>query len=334
MEQGRYAEAETMHQRVLAIREQELGPSRRWLHRSTDLARGIANSGRYAEAEALYKRALAIEEKAVGASHPNVAATAQQSGAGSIAAKPLWGSGAIAQRVLAIREQALGAAHPEVAFTLDDLAILHAALGNIAAALRVFPPGTAAIIAHAASEAAQRRPDRRRRGGLVEQRAHLFSSSHRSISRSLRAAACEPEAALGREGFETAQWATQSAAAAALHQMATRVASGGGALAALVREIQDITGFARVLDEKLLASLANPHGHHDRAPLEVLRQQAERIEGRLAALTAQIEKEFPDYAVLANPSSAQGRRRCRACFPPMRRCCSGSPARRKATCSR
>jgi CHAT domain-containing protein len=169
----------------------------------------------------------------------------------------------------------------------------------MAAALAYSRRVSAAIVAHAASEARNLRPDERR-GGLVEQRAQYF---HRHIAHLALAArgGTEPDAVLGREGFEIAQWATNSAAAAALHQMAARVASGSGELAAAVREIQDVTGFARVLDRKLLASLANPHGHHDRAPIEILRQQMGRVESRIAALSAQIEKEFPEYAVLAAP---------------------------------
>ena len=72
--QGKYAEAEPLHKRALAIREKALG------HQHPAVAVSLNNlgllyyvDGRYAEAEPLYERALAILEKALGAEHPHVA---------------------------------------------------------------------------------------------------------------------------------------------------------------------------------------------------------------------------------------------------------------------
>ena len=83
--------------------------------------------------------------------------------------------------------------------------------------------------------------------------------------------------------------------------MAARLASGGGALAALVRETQDLAGFARVLDRsswhpwrtRKVAAMAN------RSRSCASRSSASKR--RLAALSARLEKEFPDYAALASP---------------------------------
>ena len=79
--QGRYAEAEPLYKRALAIREKALGPD----HPDVgDLAEQpgalYTTQGRYAEAEPLYKRALAIREKALGPDHPDVGTVAQQPG--------------------------------------------------------------------------------------------------------------------------------------------------------------------------------------------------------------------------------------------------------------
>ena len=59
--QGKYAEAEPLYQRALAIREKALGPEH------PDVANSLNNlavlyraQGKYAEAEPLYQRALAI----------------------------------------------------------------------------------------------------------------------------------------------------------------------------------------------------------------------------------------------------------------------------------
>ena len=74
-DQHRYAEAEPLFKRVLAIEEKAEGP------RSPDgliiILNGLAQvynaQGRYAEAEPLLKRALAIREKDLNPQHPRVA---------------------------------------------------------------------------------------------------------------------------------------------------------------------------------------------------------------------------------------------------------------------
>ncbi len=73
-DQGKYAEAEPLYRRALAIDEKALGPEHPDVGQSlNNLAEGYHSQGRYAEAEPLYKRALAIFEKALGPEHPDVA---------------------------------------------------------------------------------------------------------------------------------------------------------------------------------------------------------------------------------------------------------------------
>ena len=72
--QGRYAEAEPLYKRALAIREKALGPDHPDVALSlNNLAFLYDKQGRYADAEPLYKRSLAISEKALGPDHPDVA---------------------------------------------------------------------------------------------------------------------------------------------------------------------------------------------------------------------------------------------------------------------
>ena len=72
--QGRYAEAEPLLKRALAIKEKVLGSEHPSVATSLN---GVAvlyqAKGRCAEAEPLYRRALAIWEKALDPEHPNVA---------------------------------------------------------------------------------------------------------------------------------------------------------------------------------------------------------------------------------------------------------------------
>ncbi len=72
--QGRYAEAEPLYKRALAIQEKALGPDHPSVAKSlNNLAELYRAQGRYEEAELRYKRALAIMEKALGPEHPDVA---------------------------------------------------------------------------------------------------------------------------------------------------------------------------------------------------------------------------------------------------------------------
>jgi tetratricopeptide (TPR) repeat protein len=128
--QAKYAEAEPLFKRSLAIKEKAFGPDHPQVALGlNNLALLYDNQGKYAEAEPLYKRALAIWEKALGSDHPSVA-TGLQSLAllyrtqGKYAeAEPLY------KWVLAIREKALGPDHPCVTdgLSLNNLADLYRA---------------------------------------------------------------------------------------------------------------------------------------------------------------------------------------------------------------
>ena len=72
--QGKYAEAEPLHKRALAIREKALGLEHPNLATSLNNLGGVyVAQGNYAEAEALLKSALAIAENALAPEHPDVA---------------------------------------------------------------------------------------------------------------------------------------------------------------------------------------------------------------------------------------------------------------------
>ena len=72
--QGKYAEAEPLYQRSLAIREKALGPEHPDVASSLNNLAGLYdNQGKHAEAEPLYQRALAIVEKALAPEHPDLA---------------------------------------------------------------------------------------------------------------------------------------------------------------------------------------------------------------------------------------------------------------------
>jgi tetratricopeptide (TPR) repeat protein len=111
---ARYAEAEPLYQRALAIGEQALGPAH------PDTAQSLNNlavlydaQGRYGEAEPLYQRALAIYEQALGPEHPRTA-TSLNNLAGLYDAQGRYGEAEpLLKRALAIDEQARGPEHPD-----------------------------------------------------------------------------------------------------------------------------------------------------------------------------------------------------------------------------
>ena len=131
--QGKYAEAEPLYERSLAILANALGPEHPAVAQSlNNLALLYHHQGKYAEAEPLYKRSLAISEKALGPEHPQVA-----TGLNNLAelyraqgryadAEPLY------ERALAIDEKALGSDHPGFATDLNNLALLYYGQGRYA----------------------------------------------------------------------------------------------------------------------------------------------------------------------------------------------------------
>jgi tetratricopeptide (TPR) repeat protein/CHAT domain-containing protein len=133
--QGRFAEAEPLYKRALALREKAFGPDHPEVGQAlNNLAELYRAQGRFAEAEPLYKRALAIDEKALGPNHPDVGTDLNNvallyDAQGRFAdAEPLF------KRALAIREKALGPYHPDVGQALNNLAEAYRVHGRYAEA--------------------------------------------------------------------------------------------------------------------------------------------------------------------------------------------------------
>ena len=131
-DQGRYAEAEPLYKRALAICEKALGPDHPDVGSSlNNLAALYRDQGRYAEAEPLFKRSLAIREKALGPDHPDVATSLNNLAAlyelqGRYAdAEPLY------KRSLGIYEKALGPDHPNTAMVAGHLGSFFKSEGRI-----------------------------------------------------------------------------------------------------------------------------------------------------------------------------------------------------------
>jgi CHAT domain-containing protein/Flp pilus assembly protein TadD len=298
--QGRSAELETYSKRALAIVTKTLGPN------NPDTAKvirklGVAYDaqGRYADADAQFKRALEIATKAFGPYHRFLANVLLSQGQLFEHQRRYDDAEQAYKRALAINEKARGPNHPETARTLNQLAALSIAQGKPANAIGYSRKATAAVLAHAnLGDSGGRQA--RDGDGLIEQRSGFFINHVASLAAGARESV-EPGSALGREAFEIAQWANQSAAAAAVQQLSPRFASGNDALAALVRQDQDLSAYRRDRDKALVETLAKPAGQSNPAQIDTIRRQIEDTERKLAATKARLEKEFPDYAALSNP---------------------------------
>ncbi len=133
--QGRYAEAEPLFKRALAINEKALGPEHPRVATSlNNLANLYRAQGKSAEAELLVKRSLAIWEKILPPDDLSVAPGLNLLGFLYSRQGKYAEAEAILKRSLAIREKTLGPEHPRFASTLSDLASLYYLQGNYAEA--------------------------------------------------------------------------------------------------------------------------------------------------------------------------------------------------------
>jgi tetratricopeptide (TPR) repeat protein len=260
----RYAEAEPLFRRSLAIREKALGLDHLDVAESlSDLAASYTAQRRYAEAEPLYKRSLAIREKALRSDHPDVAhslhnlvnlAYLYHVQGRYVEAEVLY------KRSLAIQERAFGPDHPGVARILNYQAIIRQAQGRFAEAELLYKRSIAifekalgtnhpdlakfldnlAILYRTQGLYSDALPIVQRTILLKEARKDVaFDVLYGSQLHSLIAPTQAVEAS-----FTVLQRSFSSAAGKAVSMLAARFAAGSDELAQLVRQDQDLTAEA------------------------------------------------------------------------------------------
>ena len=306
--ESKYTEAEGLLQRALAISQKTYGPD------NPDVAKIQQNLGfvylaedKPAEAESSFKRALATREKVFGPDSPDVAASLVALATvveKTLLQKPVPDGAferadGLYQRALAIETKAYGPDHPNVAVTKYNMAMLYASRDSTTTqALAYVREASAEKIAHMAEDIPGADPTASTAGGTVKP-SDVFRH-HLAILADIARTGIQPAPALGGEALEMAQWTDQSAAAAAVQQMAARFA-GGSALGTLVRERQDLGVAWQVQNKALTDAEAKPQAQQDRAAVDAARKQMADIDGKLAANATKLDKQFPDYAALANP---------------------------------
>lgn len=132
---AKYAEAITLAERALNIRERVVGPENTLVAQTlNNLAESYQAKGDYTKTEVYFQRALQIRETKLGREHPEVAqslsnlASLYRTQGAYAKAEPLY------QRALAIREKTLGPAHQDVAHSLNGLAVMYYGTGDYAKA--------------------------------------------------------------------------------------------------------------------------------------------------------------------------------------------------------
>jgi tetratricopeptide (TPR) repeat protein/CHAT domain-containing protein len=137
--QGKYADAEGLYKRALAIDEKVHGPSHSYVATTLKRLAGMCEAqAKYVEAEGLLKRALAIREKEFGPDHPDVAAILDDLAKVYDRQGKYTEAEGLLKRALAIFEKARGANHPDVAAILNNLANVYRAQGKYAEADGLF----------------------------------------------------------------------------------------------------------------------------------------------------------------------------------------------------
>jgi tetratricopeptide (TPR) repeat protein len=130
---GRYAEAEPLFRRALAIGEASNGPSHpNVATRLNNLAEMLRVTNRLAEAESLMRRALAIGEASNAPNHSAMALYLNNLGLVLMATNRFAEAEPLMRRALAIRDASYGPNHPNVANALYNLAELFRATNRLA----------------------------------------------------------------------------------------------------------------------------------------------------------------------------------------------------------
>jgi tetratricopeptide (TPR) repeat protein/DNA-binding XRE family transcriptional regulator len=141
-ERSRYAEAETLYQHALHIREQVLGPEHPEVATLLNyLAAIFYEQSKYAEVERLLQRVLRIREQALGTEHPDVARALNNLGELYRMQSKYAEAERLLQRAWHILEQALGPDHLSVANTLNTLGIIYAIQARYGEAERLLQRG-------------------------------------------------------------------------------------------------------------------------------------------------------------------------------------------------
>ena len=300
--QKRYEEAETLYKNAYSVLAEVHGPEH-WQVANESfflLAKLYHEQKRYDEAERLYKRVIVIFERTFG-EWGGTAEIRNHLAHLYLDQGRLAESEELYRQAQATNERFWGETHPLTADSLNGLTLVARAAGDPTRALSYARKTTAAL----RRTASLQRGSVSEAGRIMTARRNKFYRDHMGILAFASAQGAEDARSLAREAFEIGQLAHQSSAAAALEKTTLRFAGGQGSLADLVRESQDFSAYWRDRESALTAARSKPKGQADTRAIEAIRKQLTETEAKLSDVTRRLEREFPNYAELAQPRPLQ-----------------------------
>jgi CHAT domain-containing protein len=195
-------------------------------------------------------------------------------------------------------QQLVGAAHQRSARIRSYMARAYAAHGDTARALHEFRAAMPLLLARSPDV-----DDEATNSRLGDRRLVDTLTSYIGLLADIRGTPFERAAGIDAmaEAFRLADVARGRSVQRALNASAVRAAVANPALADLVRRKQDAAKHITALTARLADLLSPRSDQPDPTVVQHLRAEIDVLRRARAALTTQIEKEFPAYAELINP---------------------------------
>ena len=286
--QGRYAEAEPLYKKSLAIVEKALGPEHPGRgHEPQQPGRALPMPR-----AAMPRPSRCTRKPWRCGRRPWVRSTrtwprASTTWPGSTSAQGRYAEAEpLYKKSLAIWEKALGPEHPDVALSLNNLAGLYRDQQK---------PGLEQPLRRRVQRIDAERLTQGLIGkqgeGMTGQRGHALPYLH------LLARLESPGAEDRADALSAVQLARRAERGAAFQLLAQRLAAGGsGELAALVRERQDLIQQLTALENELDESYGLPADERPDGLFDRLREEVEALQQKESAISERLQREFPAYA--------------------------------------
>lgn len=301
---GRYNQAEKTLQRSLKIRQSLLPADHPDISVSLgNLAQIIQQQGKHAEAENLFKRSMDIAIKTKGPEHHsiagimnNLAILKEKTGQPDEALR-------LYKKSLAIKGRTFGTNHPSVVTSLSNIADYYLQRKQWQQAVSYYEKTTDVISRRSRTSAlATGKPLTGKKRSEAAQSSLQFSLYVKAAFQHMLAAN-DDEKVLAAKMFRVAQRGATSQAAASLAQMAARQGAGNSPLATLVRKRQDLVLEWQKLDALHSANFALASVQRTTPSKPDINKRLQLIDQNVAAIDTQLAKQFPQFAVLANPAA-------------------------------
>jgi CHAT domain-containing protein len=298
-EQGRYGESETLARAAVEIYEKTGATSDSLLFAQAreQLAMALQLQGRYWEALEEYEAirvGLGSDSRSLDAllgGHIGYAEALLKTGHVDRALERL-------DVALERSKRLVGGDHRNTAEIRASRALAYAAKGDAARALQEFREATPFLLRRAPDV-----DDEATRPLAADQRLVALLSSYIGLLADAGGTPLERDLRVDAtsEAFRLADVARGRSVQRALNASAARAAATSPALADLTRREQDARKQINALYVLLANLLSRPNDQQNARVVADLRGRIEAMRRALAALTAQIEKEFPAYATLIDP---------------------------------